>query len=58
MVSYSHIEERYCTQCKRNVGVEYTRMDDGEIVKRCLSRACGRQNEAEGCFFNTQHSPE
>lgn len=40
MTIYSHIEECYCTVCQRNVGIEYTRLSDGTVTKRCLSRSC------------------
>lgn len=56
-MGHSYLEERYCIHCKQNVGVEYTRTADGEIIKRCLTRACGERDGAKNCFFNT-HSSE
>lgn len=59
MMIYSYIEERYCPIYKQNVGIEYTQMSDGNVVKRCLSRLCraeepGEQARlAQGCLFHT-----
>lgn len=53
---YSHIEERYCTDCGKNVGIEYTHMEDGRVVKRCLNRSCGEANS--NCFFNNSQAAE
>lgn len=54
MEIYTHIEERFCSQCRRNVGVEYTHLDDGSVIKRCLSKCCSKEQEDASCFFN-QH---
>lgn len=40
MPIHSHMEERYCPECDQNVGIEYTRMENGIVVKRCVSKAC------------------
>lgn len=58
MTIYSHIEERYCSRCGRNVGIEYTHTDDGTIVKRCLTKACESipGNTETACFFNNTQS--
>lgn len=58
MTIYSYIEERYCLRCKKNVGVEYTRMNNGELVKRCLNRSCcipafTDRDPDRYCFFHT-----
>lgn len=53
MIIYTNIEERYCTHCSRNVGVEYTHMEDGSVVKRCLSKSCGEIESGRECFFNS-----
>ena len=58
MTLYSYIEERYCLRCKKNVGVEYTQMNNGELVKRCLNRSCcapplSDQDSDRYCFFHT-----
>lgn len=60
MTIYSHIEERYCSRCGRNVGIEYTHTDDGTIVKRCLTKACtdGVQNGGVECLFNNTNMRE
>lgn len=56
MAIYSHIEERYCTDCGKNVGIEYTHMEDGTVIKRCLNRSC--RESSGNCFFNSGDSPE
>lgn len=60
MTIYSHIEERYCSRCGRNVGIEYTHTDDGTIVKRCLTKACTDDVQTGGveCLFNNTNMRE
>ncbi len=53
MAIYSHIEERFCTECDRNVGIEYTHMEDGTIIRRCLNKSCGESPESNNCFFKS-----
>lgn len=49
---YAHIEERFCAECRCNVGIEYTHLCDGRVIKRCLSRTCGKDREDVACFFH------
>ncbi len=49
MFIYSYIEERYCTNCKRNVGVEYSHSDDGTKKAECLHKTCEKQDPTYKC---------
>ena len=51
MVVYRNIEERFCAECRENVGIEYTHMEDGSVLKRCLSKTCGKPPDDNRCFF-------
>ncbi|MFZ2537424.1 MAG: hypothetical protein WAX04_00795 [Oscillospiraceae bacterium] len=49
MFIYSYIEERYCTDCKKNVGIEYSHNDDGTKKAECLNKTCQKEGIMDTC---------
>lgn len=47
MTDERNIAELYCRTCRQTVGIAYEKDGKGKSVRRCLTKACGKEKGCE-----------